>query len=52
MCSEMIITIPTDADGSAGADGAEYRGLEISDGDELWIFNVLKTVMLMPRQLL
>lgn len=36
---EMIITIPTDADGSAGADGAEYRGLEISDGDELWIFN-------------
>jgi uncharacterized membrane protein len=36
---EMIVTIPTDADGSAGADGAEYRGLEISDGDELWIFN-------------
>ncbi len=36
---EMIITIPTDADGSAGADGAEYRGLEISDGDEIWSFN-------------
>jgi hypothetical protein len=36
---EMIITIPTDADGSASADGAEYRGLEISDGEELWSFN-------------
>jgi len=36
---EMIVTIPTDADGSASADGAEYRGLEISDGDQLWSFN-------------
>jgi len=36
---EMIITIPTDADGSNGADGAEYRGLEISDGEEIWSFN-------------
>jgi uncharacterized membrane protein len=36
---EMIITIPTDADGSASADGAEYRGIEISDGEEIWSFN-------------
>jgi len=36
---EMVVTIPTDADGSASADGAEYRGLEISDGDQLWSFN-------------
>ena len=36
---EMIVTIPTDADGSASVDGAEYRGLEIEDGSELWNFD-------------
>lgn len=35
---EMIITIPTDADGSASVDGAEFRGLEIGDGEQLWNF--------------
>ena len=35
---EMIVTIPTDADGSSAVDGAEFRGIEIDDGDELWSF--------------
>ena len=35
---EIIITIPTDADGSTAVDGAEFRGLEISDGSQLWEF--------------
>ena len=35
---EIIITIPSDADGSAAVDGAEFRGLEISDGSQLWEF--------------
>ena len=38
---EMIITIPTDADGSGSADGAEYIGMEISDGEEIWSFNAV-----------
>ncbi len=35
---EMIITIPSDADGSNAVDGAEFRGIEIDSGDELWSF--------------
>ena len=35
---EIIITIPSDADGSTAVDGAEFRGLEISDGSQLWEF--------------
>ena len=38
---EMIITIPTDADGSTTVDGAEYRGLEIDDGSEIWSFEAV-----------
>ena len=33
---EMIITIPTDGDDSSSTDGAEFRGLEIDDGSEIW----------------
>jgi len=36
---EIIITIPSDADGSTAVDGAEFRGLEISDGSQLWEFD-------------
>ncbi len=35
---EIIITIPTDADGSNAVDGAEFRGIELSDGSEIWDF--------------
>tara|TARA_B100000530_G_scaffold188383_1_gene119508 strand:- start:8601 stop:14234 length:5634 start_codon:yes stop_codon:yes gene_type:complete len=35
---EIIVTIPTDADGSNTIDGAEFRGLEISTGSEIWSF--------------
>ena len=35
---EIIITIPTEADGSNAVDGAEYRGIELSDGSEIWDF--------------
>jgi hypothetical protein len=35
---EIIVTIPSDADGSTAVDGAEFRGLEISDGTQLWNF--------------
>ncbi len=35
---EIILTIPSDADGSGEVDGAEYIGIEISDGSELWTF--------------
>ena len=38
---EMIITIPTDADGSNTVDGAEFRGLEIDDGSEIWSFEAV-----------
>ena len=38
---EMVLTIPTDADGASGVDGAEYRGLEIGDGSELWSFEAV-----------
>ena len=38
---EMIITIPTDADGSTSVDGAEFRGLEIDDGSEIWSFEAV-----------
>ena len=36
---EIIVTIPSDADGSSAVDGAEFRGLEISDGSQLWEFD-------------
>ena len=36
---EMIVTIPTDGDGSSAIDGAEFRGLEIDDGSEIWRFD-------------
>ena len=35
---EIVVTIPTDADGSNTIDGAEFRGLEISTGSEIWSF--------------
>ncbi|MBI88377.1 MAG: hypothetical protein CMB67_05070 [Euryarchaeota archaeon] len=35
---ELILTIPTDVDGSNSVDGAEFRGIEISDGTQLWEF--------------
>ncbi len=35
---EIIVTIPSDADGSTAVDGAEFRGMEISDGSQLWEF--------------
>ncbi|MBK69797.1 MAG: hypothetical protein CMB53_00120 [Euryarchaeota archaeon] len=35
---EIVVTIPTDADGSGAVDGAEFRGLEISTGSEIWSF--------------
>ena len=38
---EMIISIPTDADGSSSVDGAEFRGLEIDDGSEIWSFEAV-----------
>ena len=38
---EMIISIPTDADGSSSVDGAEFRGLEIDDGTEIWSFEAV-----------
>ena len=33
---EMIVTIPSDFDGNAAVHGAEYYGLEISDGTKIW----------------
>tara|TARA_Y100001970_G_scaffold71959_1_gene91361 strand:+ start:8573 stop:14245 length:5673 start_codon:yes stop_codon:yes gene_type:complete len=38
---EMIVTIPTDADGSTSIDGAEFRGLEIDDGSQIWSFEAV-----------
>ena len=38
---EMIVSIPTDADGSSSVDGAEFRGLEIDDGSEIWSFEAV-----------
>lgn len=39
---EVIVTIPTDLGGTGNADGAEYRALEISDGQtELWSINAI-----------
>ena len=35
---EVIITIPSDFDGSSAAYGAEYYGMEISDGTKIWDF--------------
>ena len=38
---EMIVTIPTDGDGDSSIDGAEFRGLEIDDGAEIWRFEAV-----------
>ena len=35
---EMIVTIPSDFDGNSAAYGAEYYGIEISDGTKIWDF--------------
>ena len=35
---EMVVTIPSDFDGSSAAYGAEYYGIEISDGTKIWDF--------------
>ncbi len=35
---EMILTIPTDADGQSSVDGAEFIGMEIGDASEIWSF--------------
>ncbi|HII34312.1 MAG TPA: hypothetical protein HA308_05395, partial [Candidatus Thalassarchaeaceae archaeon] len=36
---EIIVTIPTDSDSSGTLDGAEYRGLEVSNGSEKWSYS-------------
>ncbi len=39
---EVIVTIPTDLGGTGNADGAEFRALEVTDGQtELWSFNAI-----------
>ena len=39
---EVIVTIPTDLGGTGNADGAEFRALEVSDGQtELWSVNAI-----------
>ena len=35
---EIIVTIPTDGDSSGNLDGAEYRGLEVANGSEIWTY--------------
>ena len=35
---EMILTIPTDADGQSSVDGAEFIGMEIGNATEIWSF--------------
>ena len=35
---EVVVTIPSDFDGSSAAYGAEYYGIEISDGTRIWDF--------------
>ncbi|MDB3854896.1 hypothetical protein N9347_01140 [Euryarchaeota archaeon] len=35
---EMIVTIPSDFDENSAAYGAEYYGIEISDGTKIWDF--------------
>ncbi len=35
---EIIVTIPTDGDSSGYLDGAEYRGLEVANGSEIWTY--------------
>ena len=36
---EIIVTIPTDSDSSGTLDGAEYRGIEVSNGSEKWSYS-------------
>ncbi|MEC8548231.1 MAG: hypothetical protein VXY31_02810 [Candidatus Thermoplasmatota archaeon] len=39
---EVIVTIPTDLGGTGNADGAEFRALEVTDGQtELWSVNAV-----------
>ena len=39
---EVVVTIPTDLGGTGNADGAEYRALEVTDGQtELWSVNAI-----------
>ena len=39
---EVIVTIPTDLGGTGNADGAEFRALEVTDGQtELWSVNAI-----------
>ena len=35
---EIIVTIPTDSDSSGNLDGAEFRGLEVANGSEIWSY--------------
>ena len=35
---ELVVTIPSDFDDNGAAYGAEYYGIEISDGTEIWDF--------------
>ena len=35
---EMILTVPTDADGQGSVDGAEFIGMEIGNATEIWSF--------------
>ena len=36
---EIIVTIPTDSDSSGTLDGAEFRGLEVANGSEIWSYS-------------
>ena len=49
---EIIVTIPSDADGSTAVDGAEFRGIEISDGSQLWEFEATNGFADAPLRLL
>ena len=35
---EIIVTIPTDSDSYGTLDGAEFRGIEVANGSEIWSY--------------
>ena len=38
---EIVVTIPADPDGSSDVLGAQFRGLNLDDGNELWSFEAV-----------
>ena len=47
---EVIVTIPTDLGGTGNADGAEFRALEVADGQtELWSINAIDGMQMRRR---